>query len=268
MKGGGLKIHNIRHLSPSSLNSFATQPSAWLLERLLKRNAPVGCAAHRGTAAEAGIVHGLQDFTRQLGECQDEGLRVFDRLTALSGDSRRTKEREAVPGIIATGLAELRQYGPPSRYQGKVVHEIDDLSCPILGFFDFAWDDHGIVVDLKTQLRLSGEISAGHARQVALYVHRTNAQGRVAYVTPHKVGVYVVENSAEHMAALVNIAHRLDRFLALSADPLELASLLVPDLDHWIYSDPLAQANARELYGFTPSASAAAPGPTALQASA
>ena len=265
MRSGGLPLHRITHLSPSSLNSFATQPAAWVLERLLKRGGSVGCAAHRGTASEAGIVHGLQDPTRQVGECQDEALRVFDRLAALSGDPRRQKERDAVPGIVAVGVDELRRYGPPSGYQGRVEHRIDGLSVPIIGYYDVRWDRTGTTLDIKSQLKLSSTISAGHARQVALYVHGTNHHGRVAYVTPHKIGVYVLENPADHMAALVNIAHRLDRFLALSADPMELASLLVPDLDHYFYSDASTQATAREVFGFSPSAQAVERSPAALE---
>ena len=39
--------------------TFAAEPALWVMERLLKMTGPVGAAAHRGTAAEAGIVAGL-----------------------------------------------------------------------------------------------------------------------------------------------------------------------------------------------------------------
>ena len=54
LPSGGLALHGIAHLSPSSINAYVAQPAAWLMERLLQRRAPVGSAAHRGTAVEAG----------------------------------------------------------------------------------------------------------------------------------------------------------------------------------------------------------------------
>ena len=55
----GLQQHGIEHLSPSSLNLFAAEPALWVMERLLGHRSSPGCAAHRGTAAEAGIEIGL-----------------------------------------------------------------------------------------------------------------------------------------------------------------------------------------------------------------
>jgi hypothetical protein len=49
---------------------------------------------------------------------------------------------------------------------------------PTLWGFSIGWSKHGIVIDLKTQLRLALDISAGHAREVATYVHGTDNDGR------------------------------------------------------------------------------------------
>ena len=46
--------HGIDHLSVCQLNLWAAAPAIWVMERLLGRRAPVGAAAHRGTAVEAG----------------------------------------------------------------------------------------------------------------------------------------------------------------------------------------------------------------------
>ena len=116
----GFQRHGIGHLSASSINTFAAEPALWIMERLLKRRGPVGCSAHRGTAGEAGIVHGLLDPRAEVAECQAIALAEYDRLTALSGDPKRAKEREALPGIVATGLAELRQYGVPDEVQKRI----------------------------------------------------------------------------------------------------------------------------------------------------
>ena len=49
---------NSRH-SPSSLNAFASSPAMFIMERLLGFSSPVGAAAYRGTACEAGVVAAL-----------------------------------------------------------------------------------------------------------------------------------------------------------------------------------------------------------------
>jgi hypothetical protein len=95
---------------------------------------------------------------------------------------------------------------------------------------------------------LASDISHGHARQVAAYVHETDQQGRVCYATPKRCGVYIVEDVPLRFAELVEIATRLGRFLSLSKDSEELAGLLVPDADHWMWSNPVAQAHRLETY--------------------
>lgn len=244
----GFEKHKISHLSASSVNLFAAEPALWIMERLLKRRGPVGCAAHRGTAAEAGIVMGLLDPKAEVAACQAHAVAEFDRLAALSGDPRRTKEREAVPGIVATGIRELRGYGIPDVIQGKVERELPGVPVPFIGYIDLHWSAHAITLDIKSSLRLSSEISTSHARQVGLYLHGTNHEGRVAYCTPQKVGVYRLENAAEHVAALANIAQRMERFLSLSDDPQFLASIVCPNTDSFYWSDPTTRALAREVF--------------------
>jgi hypothetical protein len=246
----GFQRHGIAHLSASSINTFAAEPAIWIMERLLKKRGPVGCSAHRGTAGEAGIVHGLLDPKAEVAECQAIALAEYDRLTALSGDPKRAKEREALPGIVATGLAELRQYGVPDEVQKRIEVTLPDVPVPFLGFCDLGWSHASIVLDLKTQLRLSSEISSSHARQVALYMRATNWEGRVCYTTPSRVGVYRVEDAAQQIATITNIANRLERFLSISDDPHALAGVVVPDFDSFWWSDPTARAMGREVYGF------------------
>jgi hypothetical protein len=240
--------YGIAHLSPSSLNLFAAQPALWVMERLLKKRGSVGCAAHRGTAAEAGIVHGLLNPTAEISVCQALALAEFDKLAALSGDPKRQKERDAIPGIVAVAIPELRKYGVPDGIQVRVDKRIEGVPIPVMGFIDVRWGQHGITLDIKSQLRLSSEISTSHARQVSLYIHETNDEGRIAYCTPQKIGVYRLENAKDHLANLKNIAQRLEAFLSLSPDPKVLASTVVPDLDSFYFSDPQTRALAKECF--------------------
>ena len=241
--------HGITHLSASSINLYAAQPAIWVMQRLLKKSGPVGAAAHRGTAAETGIVHGLLNTSAPVEECQAAALAQYDSLTALSGDPKRLKERDAVPAIVATALPELRAYGIPDEVQHRIEVTLPEIPIPFVGFVDLGWSSHGITLDIKSTLRLPNSISTPHARQVGLYLHGTNREGRVAYCTPGKIGVYRLEDAATHIAAVQNIAKRLERFLAISADPEELAGLVVPDTESFYVNDPITRALVREVYG-------------------
>lgn len=248
----GFDTHNIRHLSASSVNTFARQPALWVMEKLLGARTKVGASAHRGTAAETGIVHGLLDPAMAIEDCRAAGLREFDRLTALSADPRRTKEREAVPAIIATAIPELRQYGIPDMVQTKIERWLPGVPVPFIGYVDLGWTEHGITLDIKSTLRLPSVISIDHARQVSLYVHGTNHEGRIAYCTPSKIGVYRLQDTARHVGDVVNITGIMERFLSVSPDPKVLAGLVCPDLDSFYYSDPTTAALARVTFGFAP----------------
>jgi len=242
--------HGIAHLSPSSIATFATQPALWLMEKLLKKRGQVGCAAHRGSASETGIAHGLLFPEATVEECQEKALLDYDRLTALSGDPRRMKERDAVPAIVAAALPALRPYGIPDGLQIRVERQLEGVPVPVIGFIDFRWSQHGMLLDLKTQLRLSSEISETHARQIALYAHGTNDRAGICYATPQKVGIYALDNAADHIAAMTNIARRMERFLSVSTDAAELAAMVVPDFTHFFWSDPNTRALGKETFGF------------------
>lgn len=256
----GFEMHGIGHLSPSSLNLYASAPALWVMERLLGKRAPVGCAAHRGTAAEHGVsLHLFSRATLDAGlsvsECQQAALKEYDKLSALSGDPKRADEREALPGLVEKGIEALAPYGIPSappsgQHQHKVEIRLEGVPVPVIGFKDFVYDQHGITVDLKTQLRLASEINPAHARQGAVYVAGTNHEMRFTYVTPKKHATYKLEDVADHLAALTQIAVRLERFLRLSRDKQELAGLVVPDYQSFYYNEPTARANARAVFGF------------------
>lgn len=242
--------HGIDHLSASSCNLFAAEPALWILEKLLKRKGKVGAAAHRGTAAERGLTIALIEG-KTLEEAQEAGNTEYRKLTALSNDPNRDKEGDAVAGTIKQALLQLQPYGKPSATQRMVEWHAPDLAVPFVGYIDFEWAEHGIILDLKTQLRLSSQIARNHARQVAVYGAATsdNADLRLCYATPQKSAVYRLENAREHAASMLKIAHTIGRFLSLSNDPQELAGLVAPNIDSFYWNDIDTRQAAFDVYG-------------------
>jgi len=242
--------HGIHALSVSSINLFAAEPALWVMEHLLKRKGRVSPSMHRGTACEAGIAYGLLHPDADVEHCQSIALTEYDTLTALSGDPRRARERETIAPIVANGLSELRNYGIPDEVQRRIEVNFDDIPVPFIGFIDFGWSAIGLTLDLKTQIKPPSEISAPHSRQVALYTHKTNREARVAYATPIKTVIYNLEDRATHITAIINIARRMEKFLAISNDPYELAGLVVPNWESFYWTDPVTRALGREVFGF------------------
>lgn len=256
----GFARHGIDHLSASSLNLWVAEPAVWAMERLLGYRSPASALMVRGKAVEEGIHGGLVDPARSIEACAATALAAFDREMALNPDDRRDSERDQIPGYVEHGLAELRQYGAPTSYQDRVEIHLEGVPVPVIGFIDWRFDQHGLILDLKTGERLPAAISLPHARQGAVYTRaHDNYAMRFAYVKPtagkkdgRAVVVYELERAEvdRQLAALREIALRLERFLRISADAREICGLIVPDYERFHWSNPLTRARGADVFGF------------------
>jgi hypothetical protein len=239
-----------RH-SPSSLNLFCASTSMFVLERILGRRQPVGAPAHRGTAVEDGVTIGLMNPDAPLESCVEVALKKYDTITALSGDKRREDYRATILDMVKSALEELRPYGIPSHCQQFVEWKPEGLRYPIVGYLDYRWEQHGIVVDLKTTEKLPSSIKIPHARQVALYATATgdNVDARLTYCTPKKRATYQLENVRDHLNALHQIALRCEAFLALSDDPQFFTRITAPDFESFYWGGQARQIGF-ETWGF------------------
>lgn len=245
------EAHGITHLSPSTCNTFTASPAAFVLQKCLKKTNVVGAAAHRGTAVEDGIAHGLLNPSASLSDCVDIAMEKFNTLCAfLSGDGVE-KERNGIRGMVEMGLAELRPFGIPTSTQGAISHTFEGLAVPMIGYYDFEWEQHGRLTDLKTSHALTSKIKPNHARQVALYraARGDNLQAMVTYITPKKRATYALENAREHVEALGKIGRTIQKFLSLSTDPMELASYVTPDVESFYFNDPATRQAVFEVWG-------------------
>jgi hypothetical protein len=258
--GDGFARHGIEHLSASSLNLWATEPAVWALERLLGHRSPPSASMARGKAVEEGINGGLLDPQCPLEACIEAALAYFDREMALVADERRDSERASIAAYVEHGLKELRRYGVPTAYQDRVEMRLDDVPIPVTGFIDWRFDQHGLIVDLKTGERLPPSISLSHARQGAVYAKAHGNYGmRFAYVKPvagkkdgRAICVYELDRAEidRQLIALRQVALRLERFLRLATDPRELCGLLVPDYERFHWNNAVTRAHGAEVFGF------------------
>jgi hypothetical protein len=246
--------HGISHLSASQINTWINAPSLWLLEKLLKFRGSMGCAAHRGTASEAGISAGLFDHNLSANDCVDIALPVYDRLTALSSDPKREAERAVIPGIIAQGLA-LRDHGLPIRPnsgdQHKVEIMLEGVPVPVIGYLDWLYPNE--ILDLKTTLRVPSSMSETHLRQASIYkTAHMDRRVRFFYASDKRAEKHTLTRGQYDVAMreLTQAAQRLGRFLALSNDAAELAAIIPHSSESFYFNDPQTKAKAVEVYGF------------------
>lgn len=246
--------HGIAHLSASQLNTFSAAPSLWVLEKLLKVKGKVGCSAHRGSSVETGVSHGLFNPTATQEECEAVALQQYDRLTALSGDDRRAKERGVIPGMVKNGLG-LREKGNPIRPnqgdQHKIEVMLEGVPVPIIGFLDFEFADE--VIDTKTTNAIPSQMPPAHARQFSLYKHaKMDKRMRGAYISSKRMDILTLDRDTydRSMVEIVAMAKRMERFLSVSDDPQELAAIVSHDPSTFYWSDPATKAEGARVFGF------------------
>ena len=153
--------------------------------------------------------------------------------------------------MVIQGISLLRPYGKPTSAQGKIELTLDGVSVPYIGYYDVVWEQHGILIDIKTSHALPSKISVNHARQIALYRAATgdNMSARIAYITPKKAHALELENARQHLDSLAKIGKAIEKFLSVSDDPQELAAMTIPDVDSFYFNDPMTRQLAFEIWG-------------------
>lgn len=232
----GFIQHGISHSSPSSINMYASAPCAWVARYLLKREFSFSNAAKAGTLAEEAVVNVIGNGWTQ-DKATAEAVAEYNKACALKASDADRKRGEAIPGMIDNAVKELAQYGEPDMARdiiyGKRQHKIE-LKCngdgwqlPITGYLDFKFPKHGVIVDLKTTLRLPSEMSDEHLRQGGIYRGASgNNAVRFLYVSGKNAVWHDIPESAPILAEVKVLLNRQERFLRLGN--AELLQSVVP----------------------------------------
>ena len=248
----GFEKHGIKHLSNSSINLWESNPAQWVMSYLLKEKRPSSAAMWRGIAVEDGVVACLDGGT--LTDAVAAALARFDKEITFA-DEKSEKERAAIAPMIELAVAELEPYGKPSfsidgsQQKVSITCAGDGWKIPIIGFLDLVYPDHGLVVDLKTTMRMPSVMMQSHKRQRCIYQRCLggNQQVKFLYVTPKKSGWLEDGDVDAELAAIKAHCNRLERFLSVSDDPQYLASIVPVDPTHFYWGDCIDQR--KEIFG-------------------
>jgi len=239
----GFTQHNITHSSPSSINMYASAPCAWVAKYILGRSFKFSNAAKAGTLAEEAVVNVLaHGWTEE--KAIAEAVGEYNKACAFGASDADRKRGEAIPGMVTQAVAELKQYGEPDlncdliygkrQHKAEMICKGDGWELPVTGYLDFYYPKHGLVVDLKTTMRLPSKMSDEHKRQGGFYRGAMgNATVRFLYVTGKDHVWHEVEEPAPILSEFKSILRRQEAFLRLG--DAELLKSVVPVVANSFY---------------------------------
>lgn len=244
--------HGISHLSASSINAFADDAAYWCAKYLFKTKFTFSAPARAGVITEKAVAdilaHGVNmDDAINVAEAEFNKSTMFDKRES-------TLSRGAtIRPMVELAVEALKQYGKPhftaQGEQGKVeiVANMGDYKIPVIGYLDFEYPDSGLVIDLKTTLRMPSAMSVSHQRQASIYrAGRGNHGIKFLYVTPKKSQLFDCDcNLKEQMDEIKVIIQRMNDFLSLDADTIKK---IVPVIDSFYWGEDIEVRKG--LYGY------------------
>ena len=248
----GFERHGLDHSSVSQINKWIEAPDAWIAHYLFGRRGSGSSAMWRGVFTEQAVVGALahgQDIDDAVARAESD----FDDKIMFDDDGRAARERVNIRPMTELAISKLEHLGKPDFPKGKDQHKIsmtckgDGWSLPFIGYLDLKYPDHGLIVDLKTTLRMPGVMSHGHKRQRGFY-QKTNGNMAVKflYVTPSKAEWKEDGDPTEQMAEIKAHLTRQEKFLRAGTKE-ELRDMVPVDPSSFYWRGD--EAVRKELYG-------------------
>jgi hypothetical protein len=250
----GFELHNIKHSSASSINTWANAPDVYIAQKLMGRAWPGSPAMHRGIQTESAAVNILShgwDYEKAL----KTALNEYSRQTSLWPDREKVeKEAEAIPGCLEQAFDALAEFGKPTFVQNDQVKiELmcngDGWTLPIIGYLDLFYPEQNLIIDLKTTLRMPNVMSIEHNRQACIYQKAYEGfEVKFLYVTPKKAKILEPQNIDETLSEIKTLLNRQERFLRISDDPKFLADIVPVNPNSFYWGGEAAENVRKELY--------------------
>ena len=227
-------VHGINYLSPSSINTYINDNALWVARYLFGVKSSSGASAVRGIATEAALADKYEKKTFDFNYLDMHFMSLCAESGIDLGDTKTAKEKKLLEGFGKV-IDENFDYENLEAYQEKVSVEIDDLPVPIIGYIDFRFADK--IVDLKTTTRMPTRPTEAQKRQMALYsMAYPNNSIDLFFATPKEHKKFTLKNLSVYKKQLKQVAFSIQKFLSISNDKHELASLVYPNFDSWMWN--------------------------------
>lgn len=228
--------HGIRHLSPSSLLTYQSNPAMWVGKYMFGWRDEAGPRAWVGNAVEAGLhsrIQGAADYV-------ERAYNAFDMKAQGEISDDITEARAHIEPMLAQACEAYKgRIGPlVPLYQVKCEWWIDGIEVPVIGYLDFEWPEQ--IDDLKTTLAIPSKPRPDHVAQIGMYMKaRNKAAGSLLYVSPKRFAQYHVtmEQAEEELRALTRSARAIRHMLGMVRSPEDAARIFAPDFSDFRWND-------------------------------
>lgn len=250
----GFEKHGIEHLSASSINMYSQAPCAWVAKYLFGAKFSFGSAARAGVLVEDAVANVLTDLM-SLDEAIDAAQKAYNKEIALSTNSTDLKRGEGIANMISLAVEALEPYGKPTfetlpaiNAQKKIelVCRGNNFTIPIVGYIDFYYPEHNLIVDLKTTMRMPSQMPQAHMVQGSIYKKAENKDVKFLYVTPSKYRIFDVEGEDDVLSVVKKEINRMEAMLSLDHDQIKNIVPIVRDSFYWLGDEKLRE----EFYGY------------------
>ena len=233
------KVHGINYLSPSSINTYISDTPMWVARYLFKVRSSSGASAVRGIASEFVLANKYKEGKFDYDLLNMKFMTLCTESMIDLGDSKTEKERGLLKRFGEV-IDNNFDYNNLEDYQEKVEVQLDDLPVPIMGYIDFRFKDK--IVDLKTSTRMPSQPTEAQKRQMALYsmAYPKNSVD-LFFATPKEHKIFTLKNLTSYKKQLEKVAYSIQKFLSISDDKHELASLVYPNLDSWMWNGKMKE---------------------------
>jgi hypothetical protein len=247
----GFTDHGIKHGSISNINKWIEAPDAWVSHYLFYNRGAGSPAMWRGIFVEQAVADTITGKLK-IDDAIEKATKDFDAKHDFD-DGSVSRERLNIEPMTRLAVEALEPFGKPDFPEDGEQHKVsmkatgDGWELDFIGFLDFKFPDHGLVVDLKTTGRMPSVMSKGHQRQRAFYAKASgNAAVKFLYVTSKKVAMLEDGDPDELMAEIKLHLTRQEAFLRLGDKELLKSIVPVnPDSFYWRGDE----AVRKELYG-------------------
>lgn len=251
----GFEKHGIDHSSASQINMFASAPCAWVARYLLDKRFKFSNAARAGVIVEQAVVNVIArgwPIEKAVAEAEGE----YNKALAFGASDADRRRGDAIAGMIAQAVEALQPYGKPEiqtissdpkgQRRVEVVCNGDNWRLPVIGYLDFYFPEHGLVIDLKTTMQMPSAMSDEHTRQGAIYRFAMgNCAVKFLYVTGKKHSFFDIDNPAPVLSEIKSILNRQERFLRRDIDEIVSSVPVISGSYYWSGDEQLR----KEIYG-------------------
>ena len=235
------ECHNVKNLSPYSINKFADNPAKWLTNVAGYRDNLFAVPFTFGLAIEAGITAACREgkaLEESISDAMDiytETHKEIKEANALYDFDACNKRQRLVEPVLTNIIPDYLTLGTPTAAQRWVEYQPDWLPIPIKGIIDLEYRD--VVRDIKTTGRKPSG-NANYHRQLAFYALATGKEPKVDYIywttKQSQLITMDVPDIEGQIEDIKRISLKMMRLLSMSDDIEEICEITCfePDLSN------------------------------------